>query len=887
METIVQEGIRLSRVNQVLVEKSLEGWKEIEFELIKDGEGRCIIVCDMENIDPVGIHTGDSIVVAPSLTLGDKEYRMLERASINIISSLGIQGGCNVQYALNPKTMEYYVIEVNPRVSRSVHWLPKHGFPIAKISTKIAIGYSLSEIEDSIPGQNLLPIRPILDYIVVKIPKWPFDKFVKADKSLGTKMKATGEIMAIGKNFEEALLKAVRSLEISMDGLGTFSKALNQLTTHELIEKLVEKTDKRLFLVAEAIRRGVTLKEIHEKTLINTFYLRKLKNIIDMERKLRNYSIESLSNQVLLEAKKMGFSDSSIAKLYDVNWQQIRDLREKWHIKPSYASIKPYRADETSTGEYYYSTFDHSQEGKIHKKKKVVIIGSGPIRIGQGIEFDYCSVHSVWAFKDMGYETIIINNNPETVSTDPNISHRLYFEPLTPEDVLNILDREKPLGVVVQFGGQTAIKLAKEIQGAGYKILGTGLEYINQAEDREEFDNLLSLLDIPRPNGATVFTVEQATAAAKDLGYPVLVRPSYVLGGQGMEIAYSHNDIVEYMNIINRTQQEHPILIDKYIMGKEIEVDAISDGKNILIPGIMEHIERSGVHSGDSISLYPSQSLSPSVIRQIVEYTEKLARALRVQGLINIQYVEYGGKVYVIEVNPRSSRTVPYLSKVTGIPMVELATKASLGYSLEDMGYGRGLYMGGKYIAVKVPVFSFEKLPLVDTGLGPEMKSTGEVLGIGKTLPEALYKGMLAAGYSFPSQGSLLVTVSDPYKPELIPIASNFEKLGFKIYSTSGTALKLHSNYIAANVLRRIREDRPNIESYIRDGRLDIIINTPTRGRKQERDGFKIRRLAVEHGIPCFTSLDTARVFADILLLGMNEDDIQVYSMEEVTDVKI
>jgi len=882
--SIAQDGMRLSRVGQVLIEKSVAGWKEIEFEVIRDKEGNCIIVCDMENIDPVGIHTGDSIVVAPSQTLKKQEYEMLHKASIDIINSLGIQGGCNVQYALNPNNSEYHVIEVNPRVSRSSALASKAtGFPIAKITTKIALGYSLYELDGIMPGQSCASYQPHFDYMVVKIPRWPFDKFVKADKTLGTRMKATGEIMAIGKNFEEALLKAERSLENDMDGLGAFSNSLQQLTFKEVNKKLTEKTHQRLYIIAEAIRRGISLEKIHKYTGIDKFYLNSIKKIIDMERKLKAYTIQSLSKEVLLEAKKMGFSDNVLAKFYNVHWHQIRNLRLEWNINPIYETIIPYVQDTNSTGKYYYSTYNsQNKTSSLNGRKSIVILGSGPIRIGQGIEFDYCSVHCIWALKKLGYETIIINNNPETVSTDPNIAHRLYFEPLTSEDVINILDIEQPLGVVVQFGGQTAIKLAKAVEEAGYSILGTSLDSIDRAEDRKEFDELLSMLDILRPEGATVFTAEQAVAAARKLGYPVLVRPSYVLGGKGMEIAYNDENVREYMDIINLSHQDHPVLIDKYIMGKEIEVDAISDGEDILIPGIMEHIERSGVHSGDSISVYPSQTLPPQIIKQIIEYSSRLAKALRVKGLINIQYVEYGGRVYVIEVNPRSSRTVPYLSKVTGVPMIELAVKASLGYKLKDMGYGTGLYEKKKYIAVKVPVFSFEKLPLVDTGLGPEMKSTGEVLGIGRSLPEALYKGMLAAGYVFPREGNVLITVADPDKQEIIPIASKLSDLGFKIFATSGTALTLHSNHIAANVLRRINEEEPNLASLIGNREINLIINTPTKGRVQEREGFKIRRMAVEHSIPCITTLDTAKVFVDIILLGITEDEIQIYPMEVI-----
>ncbi|NLY60359.1 MAG: carbamoyl-phosphate synthase large subunit [Clostridiales bacterium] len=880
--SITQDGIRLSRVGQVLIEKSVAGWKEIEFEVIRDRKGNCIVVCDMENIDPVGIHTGDSIVVAPSQTLKKQEYKMLYKASIDIINSLEIQGGCNVQYAFNPDTLEYHVIEVNPRVSRSSALASKAtGFPIAKVTTKIALGYFLSEIDGIFSDNSCTSYEPDLDYVVVKIPRWPFDKFVKADKTLGTRMKATGEIMAIGKNFEEALLKAERSLENDMEGLGVLSNSLQHLSLKKLDKKLTERTHQRLYIIAEAIRREISIETIHKHTCIDKFYLYSIKKIIDMEKKLKSYTIETLSKEVLLKAKKMGFSDKTLAKIYNIPGKQIKSLRKKWNINPAYETIIPYVKADTTSGEYYYSTYNSKNQARYsNNKKNIVILGSGPIRIGQGIEFDYCSVHCIWALKRMGYDTVIINNNPETVSTDSNIAHRLYFEPLTPEDVINILDVEQPLGVVVQFGGQTAIKLAKVVEEAGYKILGTSLDSINRAEDRKEFDRLLSTLGIIRPAGTTVFTADQAVIAARKLGYPVLVRPSYVLGGEGMEIAYNDDNIREYMDLINLSHQDHPVLIDKYIMGKEIEVDAISDGEDILIPGIMEHIERSGVHSGDSISVYPSQTISSEIIDQIIEYSSKLSKALKVRGLINIQYIEYGGNVYVIEVNPRSSRTVPYLSKVTGVPMIELATKASLGYSLKDMGYGTGLYKKKKYITVKVPVFSFEKLPLVDTRLGPEMKSTGEVLGIGKNLPEALYKGMLAAGYVFSRGGNVLITVADPDKQEIVPLASKLSDLGFKIFATSGTALELHSNYIAANVLRRINEDEPNITSYIKNKEIDLVINTPTKGRSQERDGFKIRRMAVEHSIPCFTTLDTAKVFVEIMLSGMADDKIQIYPME-------
>ncbi|HZJ56882.1 MAG TPA: carbamoyl-phosphate synthase large subunit [Clostridia bacterium] len=880
---IAKEGIRLSRVGQVLIERSIAGWKEVEFEVVRDGDGNCIIVCHMENIDPVGIHTGDSIVVVPSQTLGKEEYEMLKRASINIINSLEIQGGCNVQYAVDPHSLDYYVIEVNPRVSRSSALASKAtGFPIARVATKIALGYMLTEIEGNNHRDNCASYSPDLDYIVVKIPKWPFDKFVKADKTLGTKMKATGEIMAIGHCFEEALLKAVRSLETGMEGLGLFAESLQSLSHEALNSRLSENTDERLFVVSEAIRRGIPLGYIQKSTRIDNFFLTKIHTILSMERELYAKIPGSLDKESILKAKKLGFSDNTIAKLCGVPTGIIKKMRDRYGIKPSYGIIKPYARRGNRAGEYHYSTYNLELGPSACRNNTIIVLGSGSIRIGQGIEFDYCSVHCIQALEKMGYETVIINNNPETVSTDPHISHRLYFEPLTPEDVIGVLEKEKPLGVIVQYGGQTAIKLAKAVQDAGYDIIGTSLKSIHQAEDREEFNRLLSRLDIPQPKGTTVFTTHEAQSAARALGYPVLVRPSYVLGGQGMEIAYSDDDIAEYMAIINLSRQEHPILIDKYIMGNEIEVDAISDGEDVLIPGIMEHVERAGVHSGDSISVYPPQGLSGGVVEQIVDYTRRLARALGVLGLVNIQFVEHGGRVYVIEVNPRSSRTVPYLSKVTGIPMVKLATEVSLGYPLKKMGYGMDLHKAQGKTTVKVPVFSFEKLPLVDTGLGPEMKSTGEVLGVGKTFSEALYKGMLAAGYNFPKTGSVLLTISDTHKQELIPIASRFFKLGFKIYATSGTALQLHSNYIPANVLRRIGEREPNIEDYIKEGKINIIVNTPTKGRVQERDGFRLRRMAVEHSIPCMTSLDTANAFLDTIELRMGEDGLEIYPMEEI-----
>ena len=882
LKRIAADGIRLSRVHQVLVEKSVAGWKEIEYEVMRDGDGNCIAVCDMENIDPVGIHTGDSIVAAPCQTLTLEEKQMLKQAALKIINSLEIEGGCNVQFALHPKTMEYHVIEVNPRVSRSSALASKAtGYPIARVSTKIAIGYNLNEIVRQFKGRMGAEFEPEIKYTVVKIPRWPFDKFVKADKSLGTKMKATGEVMAIGSNLEEALLKAVRSLEIGMDSLE--SDTIAKLSDEELNEKLKQRTYERLFLIAEAFRRGITIDKIEEMTAINPFFLNKIRRIVVLEEELKQSSIEDITPVKLIEIKKLGFSDSAIGRFLKVPSSDITALRKKWSIKPSYKIVDTCCAAFDIQGSYYYSTYSGESNLKVNNHKKIAVLGSGPIRIGQGIEFDYCSVHCINSLRKLGYEVITINNNPETVSTDFDISDRLYFEPLTPEDVLNILEIEKPEGVMVQFGGQTAIKLVEVVSSAGYSVIGTSPYSINRAEDRKEFDSLLAALKIPRPEGTTVFTEEEAVKAAERLGYPVLVRPSYVLGGQGMEIAYSEENIREYMRIIiNQTKQEHPILIDKYLVGREIEVDAVCDGEEILIPGIMEHIERAGVHSGDSISVYPAQSISKKTVEKIIEYTWKLSRALEVKGMINIQYVEHLGELYVIEVNPRSSRTVPYISKVTGIPMIELATRAAIGEKLKDMGYGIGLQPPRDIVAVKVPVFSFEKLPLVEVSLGPEMKSTGEVLGIGKTLSEALFKGLIGAGYILPTKGNILITVADTDKQEAISIASKYEQLGFCIFATPGTARVLNSNYIAANVVRKISETSPNIRDFIEKGKFDIIINTPTKGRIPQRDGFKIRRMAVENSIPCLTSLDTARAFAESIALGLTDCTTEIYSLEEI-----
>ncbi len=872
-------GLRLSRVHQVLIEKCIAGWKEIEYEVMRDSKGNVITVCNMENIDPVGVHTGDSIVVAPSQTLADKEYQMLRTSALKIISALGIQGGCNVQYALHPTSFEYAVIEVNPRVSRSSALASKAtGYPIAKVASKIAIGYGLDEIKNAVTGKTYACFEPTLDYVVVKIPKWPFDKFVRAKRTLGTQMKATGEVMSISSSFEAALMKAIRSLEL---GIFTLEQDIyKKLEGNELVRKLSDINDERIFVIAEAIRRSVTLEEIHEITKIDYFFLCKIKELVLMEEKLKSYTPGQLTGDILRKAKKMGFTDRVIAKLTGTTKENITNLRKQQGIMAAYKMVDTCAAEFEAATPYYYSTYDNNSEVKQSSREKVLVLGSGPIRIGQGIEFDYCSVHSVWALKEMGYETIIANNNPETVSTDFDTADKLYFEPLTPEDVENIVEAENPKGAIVQFGGQTAIKLTKALDEMGVRIFGTEPENVDAAEDREKFDEILEKTGIPRPQGKTIFTLEEALAAANELGYPVLVRPSYVLGGQGMEIAFNDRDVAEFMEIINRTVQEHPILVDKYMMGKEIEVDAICDGENILIPGIMEHLERAGVHSGDSISVYPTQTVSDKIKKVIVDYTERLAKALNVIGLVNIQYVVYNNEVYVIEVNPRSSRTVPYISKVTGIPMVNLATRCMMGMKLGDFRFGTGLYKEPEYVSVKVPVFSFEKLHDVDISLGPEMKSTGEVLGIADNFPEALYKGIIASGIRLPQKGDgILMTVRDTDKPELVGIAEEFEKLGFTLYATGKTAHMLNHNGIATNAVKKLDEGSPNILDLIQSGKLGMIINTPTKGRKPDRDGFKIRRKAVEMSIPCLTSLDTASAIIRCLKLGKTEGQLEVLNL--------
>ncbi|MBE7035500.1 MAG: carbamoyl-phosphate synthase large subunit [Ruminococcaceae bacterium] len=878
LREIATNGLRLSRVHQVLIEKCIAGWKEIEFEAMRDGKGNAITICSMENIDPVGVHTGDSVVVAPAQTLSNKEYQMLRTASLNIIHALGIEGGCNCQFALHPDSLEYAVIEVNPRLSRSSALASKAtGYPIAKVASKIAIGYGLDEIVNAVTGKTCACFEPTIDYCVIKFPKWPFDKFVKAKRTLGTQMKATGEVMAIADNMEGALMKAVRCLELGV--ISYDLKKLKALSKKDIVRRLSQVDDERMFVICEALRRGVDIDMIHTITTIDLFFLNVFKNIVEMEQTL---SQEELTPELLLEAKKMCFPDKLIASLSGISEIGIRAMRELHSIFPSYKMVDTCAAEFEAVTPYYYSTYDPNTETVSSMKKKVVVIGSGPIRIGQGIEFDYCSVHAVWALKEAGYETIIINNNPETVSTDFDTADKLYFEPLTAEDVGNILEIEQPDGVLVQFGGQTAIKLTESLKDMGVRILGTKAEDIDAAEDREVFDDILEACHIRRPEGRTVFTHQEALEAANELGYPVLVRPSYVLGGQGMEIAYNDQDVQEFMDIIMMIRQEHPILIDKYMMGKEIEVDAICDGEDILIPGIMEHLERAGVHSGDSISVYPSPTLTPKIREELVECTRKLAKALHVVGLVNIQFVLYEGEIYVIEVNPRSSRTVPYISKVTNVPMVDLATRCVLGEKLRNMGCGTGLHPEGKYMAVKVPVFSFEKLHNVDISLGPEMKSTGEVLGISEDFSEALYKGLLGAGFKMSETGNVLITVRDTDKAEMLDIARGFRELGYQIYSTAGTAEFLMKNGVVAATVAKIGEGTPDILDLLQEGRFNMVINTATKGRRPDRDGFKIRRKTVELSVPCLTSLDTAKAFLASLQCTSDKHNLSMVNLLDV-----
>ena len=873
LREIADRGIHLSRVGQVLIERCISGWKEIEFEVMRDSAGNVITICSMENIDPVGVHTGDSIVVAPTQTLANREFQMLRSAALDIISALEIEGGCNVQFALNPDSYEYAVIEVNPRVSRSSALASKAtGYPIAKVAAKVALGYTLDEIPNAVTGKTTACFEPTIDYCVLKIPRLPFDKFTTASRTLGTQMKATGEVMAIANSFEGALMKAIRSLELNVRALKL--DKLEGLYTDEIEDLLVQVTDERLFVVAEALRRGFSPQKINHITKMDIWFLDGFQRIIDMENELKSCKGEP-DMDTLKRAKEMCFADSYIGALCGMTQAQVKALRERYGIIPSFKMVDTCAAEFDAETPYYYSTYDGENEAVDNGsgKKKVLVLGSGPIRIGQGIEFDYCSVHSVWAFRRMGYETIIINNNPETVSTDFDVADKLYFEPLTAEDVQNIVELEKPWGAVVQFGGQTAIKLAKALTEMGVQILGTSADGVDAAEDRERFDEILEKCAIPRAKGRTVYTTQEALQAANELGYPVLVRPSYVLGGQGMEIAYSDRNIEEFMRIINLTVQEHPILIDKYLMGRELEVDGVFDGEDILIPGIMEHVERAGVHSGDSIAVYPPINLEEKHRELILKHTKNMAKHLNVIGLINAQYILYNDDIYVIEVNPRSSRTIPYISKVTGVPIIDLATKVMLGEKLKDLGYGTGLYREASYFAVKAPVFSFEKLTDVDTGLGPEMKSTGEVLGLAETYPQALLKAFKGAGLKVPKRGSrIIVTVKDEDKAEMVGIARGFEEMGVEIYATSGTCDALTEAGIQCKRVNRVSQAHPNILDMIQSGTVDLIINTPTKGRKQDSDGFKIRRSAVEHSVACVTAIDTARAVLTVREQSRSED---------------
>ena len=875
---ILENGLRLSRVGQVLVERCIAGWKEIEYEVMRDGNGNCITVCNMENIDPVGVHTGDSIVVAPSQTLGDKEYQMLRTSALNIISELNITGGCNVQYALHPDTFEYCVIEVNPRVSRSSALASKAtGYPIAKVAAKIALGYTLDEIKNAVTQKTYASFEPMLDYCVVKMPRLPFDKFISAKRTLTTQMKATGEVMSICDNFEGALMKAIRSLEQHVDSLMSYD--FTALTREELLEKLEIVDDRRIWMIAEALRKGISYDEINRITKIDKWFIDKIARLVEMEQTLKT---TPLSADILKEAKRMEFPDNVIADLTGNTERQIHDMRHEYGITASYKMVDTCAAEFAAATPYYYSVYGSENEVEETKgRKKVLVLGSGPIRIGQGIEFDFCSVHCTWAFSKEGYETIIVNNNPETVSTDFDIADKLYFEPLTPEDVESIVDLEKPDGAVVQFGGQTAIKLTEALMKMGVPILGTSAENVDAAEDRELFDEILEKCGIPRPTGGTVFTAEEAKEVANRLGYPVLVRPSYVLGGQGMQIAINDHDIDEFIGIINRIAQDHPILVDKYLQGKEIEVDAVCDGEDILIPGIMEHIERAGIHSGDSISVYPAQSISEKTKKTIEEYTRKLAQSLHVIGLINIQFIVCGEDVYVIEVNPRSSRTVPYISKVTGIPIVPLATKVIIGHKLKDLGYTPGLQKEADYFAIKMPVFSFEKIRGADISLGPEMKSTGECLGIAKTFDEALYKAFLGAGIKLPKHKNMIITVRDEDKPEAVEIGRRFEKIGYKIFATRSTAEALQAGGVKAVPVNKIEQESPNLMDLILGHKIDLVIDTPPQGADRARDGFVIRRNAIETGVNVLTAIDTA----EALITSLENTDIKKLTLIDIAKI--
>ena len=884
LREVAANGLALSPITQILVEKSIAGWKEIEFEVMRDSKGNTITVCSMENLDPVGVHTGDSIVIAPTVTLSDKEYQMLRSAALKIIDELGVEGGCNCQFALHPTSFEYAVIEVNPRVSRSSALASKAtGYPIAKVATKIAIGYTLDEIKNAVTGKTYAAFEPALDYVAVKFPKWPFDKFVYAKRELGTQMKATGEVMSIADTFEMALMKAVRGAEISLDTLNLPKFATE--SDENLWHIATHATDERLFAVYELLKRGVSVEKMHEETMIDCWFLSKILNLLNYERELAK---GRLTQELYTQGKKLGYPDSTIARL--------SGCEVTFERKPTFKMVDTCAGEFAAHTPYFYATYDTEEAGgedealefigENREKQTVIVLGSGPIRIGQGIEFDYASVHCVMSLRQLGYEVVIINNNPETVSTDFDTGDRLYFEPLSPEDVLDIINIEKPIGVVVAFGGQTAIKLTKTLAAHNIPILGSSADTIDMAEDRERFDELLERSGIKRPKGHTIMTTEEALNAARDLGYPVLMRPSYVLGGQNMIIAYCDEDIEEYMAIILSHKQDNPVLIDKYLSGMEIEVDAICDGENILIPGIMEHVERTGIHSGDSIAVYPASDIDDDMSAKIVATTETLCRELNALGLINLQYILMDGEIYVIEVNPRASRTVPYISKVTGVPMCDLATKVSLGYKLVDLGFGTGLYKPSPYVAVKVPVFSFEKLTDVDTHLGPEMKSTGEVLGIGNNLEEALYKGLIASGHKMTKGGGVFITVRDQDKPEIGEIAKKFDKMGFAIYATTGTAMVLAKVGLSVKIVDKIHESSVNTITLLESGKVNYVISTSAKGRNPARDSVKIRRKASLLGIPCLTALDTANALADSLMSRYTPENTEIIDINNLKERK-
>ncbi|MFV3013655.1 carbamoyl-phosphate synthase large subunit [Clostridium botulinum] len=879
LDEILALGLQVSSIGQVLLEKSVKGWKEIEYEVMRDSRGNCVTVCNMENIDPVGIHTGDSIVVAPSQTLSDKEYQMLRSVSINIINSIGIKGGCNVQFALNPNSFEYAVIEINPRVSRSSALASKAtGYPIAKVAAKIALGYTLDEIKNAVTQKTYACFEPSLDYVVVKIPKWPFDKFQGADRVLGTKMMATGEIMAIGSNFEAAFLKGIRSLEIGKYSLE--HKKFREFSMEELKTRVISPDDERIFALAEMFRRDYRMDKVAEITGIDKFFIKKFRWIVEEEQRLILSKIDDLDKEWLYKLKKKGFSDKGIADMLNISPEDIYKLRNIWGINPVYKMVDTCGGEFEALSPYYYSTYDVYDEVEVSKNKKVIVIGSGPIRIGQGIEFDYASVHCVKALKKLGIETIIVNNNPETVSTDFDVSDKLYFEPLTEEDVLNIVEKEKPNGIILQFGGQTAIKLAKFLKEKNIPILGTTAGQIDMAEDREKFDELLEKLQISRPKGKGIWSVEDGLEETKKLGFPVLVRPSYVLGGQGMEITHDEKELVYYLSNAFQKNKKNPILIDKYLMGREIEVDAISDGEDVLIPGIMEHLERAGVHSGDSITMYPTQNVSKDIKEKILEYTKKLALGIGIKGMINIQFIEFEGNLYVIEVNPRTSRTVPYISKVSKVPIVDIATRVMLGEKLNDLGYGVGVYKEPELISVKVPVFSTQKLPRVEVCLGPEMKSTGEVLGVGKTLEEALYKGFIGANMSIKKEkGTILATINDHDKEEFLPIAKKLHSIGYKFIATSKTAELLKEEGIEVKQVRKLKEESPNIIDTIINDEVDLVINTPTKGNDSKRDGFHIRRAAIERNLGVITSLDTLKAIVNIKSKEIKDETLHIFDL--------